>query len=381
VKRLTPPAIGKRVGRRLAPPSFRQSRASGEETPSFDLLRASVNLMVASAVVSYATSHTMPLSTTYVTFMVAMGTSLADQAWGRETAVYRVTGVLTVIGGWFLTAVAAFTVALVFAGLIYYFKLVAALLLLAFAVFMIWRNHHVHSKRKEVVESLTSFSLKKVTTAQAAIIMSFEHSGAFLKEVGGNLANSFEGLFRENRTMRKVAREETRKIQMWANVIMANIFKTLYLLKKYDLSDTQKYLSTIRSLQEIAEGHRDLVIRAYQHVDNLHTGLSEDQRQELEQIKTCIVGLLMDVSRMLLEKKTLDYDSLSAQRDNLLQMVSTFDKHQIQRIHRRETKTRLSILFYGFLDGCVKISDQTLALVEIFKDSFMVDNGLKKTDP
>ena len=165
---------------------------------------------------------------------------------------------------------------------------------------------------------------------------------------------------------------------MWANVIMANIFKTLYLLKKYDLNDTQKYISTIRSLQEIAESHRDLVIRSYQHVGNVHAGLSPAQRGELEQIRTRVVGLLADVSGMLLERKGLDYQSLSAQRDTLQQMVSDFDKRQIERIHKRETKTRLSILFYGFLDGCVKISDQTLALVMLFRDSFMEENGLKE---
>jgi Na+/phosphate symporter len=380
VKRVTPPAIARRVGLRLTPPASRQARSAGEEAPSFDLLRASVNLMVASAVVSYATSHKLPLSTTYVTFMVAMGTSLADQAWGRETAVYRVTGVLTVIGGWFLTAMAAFTVAMVFAFFIFYLKLYAAVALLALAVFMIWRNHHLHSKRKEDVKSLSSFSLKKVTTAKAAVSMSFEHSGAFLKEVGDNLANAFDGLFLENRTILKAARDKTKKIQIWANVIMANIFKTLYLLKKYDVSDTQKYISTIRSLQEIAETHRDLVIRAYHHVDNLHTGVSDEQRQELEQIRGCVVGLLRDVSAMLLERKTLDYEALSSQHDTLMQLVSSVDKHQIERIHRRETKTRLSILFYGYLDGCVKISDQTLALVKIFRESFMVENGLKEAD-
>jgi len=380
VKRLTPPPIGERIGKRLKPPVPRQLRPPGEDTPPFDLLRASVNLMVASAVVSYATSHKLPLSTTYVTFMVAMGTSLADQAWGRESAVYRVTGVFAVIGGWFLTALAAFTVSMVFAYIIFHFKLLAAVVLLVLVVFMIWRNHHLHSKRKEEENSLTAFSLKKVTTAQEAISMSFEHAGAFLKEVGDNLATAFDGLFIENRTILKAAREKTRKIQLWANVIMANIFKTLYLLKKYNISDTQKYISTIRSLQEIAESHRDLVIRAYQHVDNVHTGVSEEQRQELEKIKTSVVGLLMDVSGMLLERRSLDYEALSSQRDALLEMVITFDKHQIERIHRRETKTRLSILFYGYLDGCVKISDQTLALVKIFRESFMVENGLKETE-
>ena len=378
VKKFTPAIIGRNISKRLLPPVFRHARTSGEEIPSFDLLRASVNLMVASAIVSYATSNKLPLSTTYVTFMVAMGSSLADQAWGRETAVYRVTGVLTVIGGWFLTAFAAFTVSLAFAFFIYYFKLYAAVILMGLALFMIFRNHRLHSQRKEEDLSLAAFSLKKVTTAQAAIATSFEHAGAFLNEVGSNLSDSFDGLFCENRTLLKAARDKTKKIQLWANVIMANIFKTLYLLKKYDLEDSQKYISTIRSLQEIAESHRDVVIRAYQHVDNLHSGLSDAQLQEFKQIRDCVIGLLKDVSCMLLERKKLDHDSLTRQRDALHMMVADFDRRQIERIQKRETKTRLSILFYGFLDGCVKISDQTLTLVEIFRDSFMEENGLKE---
>ena len=86
-----------------------------EGLPAFDMVRAAVNLMVASILISIATSMKLPLSTTYVTFMVAMGTSLADRAWGRESAVYRVAGVLNVIGGWFFTAFSAF----VAAGIIY----------------------------------------------------------------------------------------------------------------------------------------------------------------------------------------------------------------------------------------------------------------------
>jgi phosphate/sulfate permease len=88
-----------------------RTTAPADDRPAFDLLRASVNLTVASILIAIATSMKLPLSTTYVTFMVAMGTSLADRAWGRESAVYRVSGVLSVIGGWFLTAVGAFTMA------------------------------------------------------------------------------------------------------------------------------------------------------------------------------------------------------------------------------------------------------------------------------
>src|SRR5690606_9365113 len=86
-----------------------------KDKPAFDLVRASVNLMVARVLIAIATSMKLPLSTTYVSFMVAMGTSLADKAWGRESAVYRVAGVLSVIGGWLLTAVIAFAASAIIA--------------------------------------------------------------------------------------------------------------------------------------------------------------------------------------------------------------------------------------------------------------------------
>ena len=113
VSQLLPAGLRTVVARRLTPASAAVS-LTRKEKPAFDLIRASVNLMVASAVVSMATSLKLPLSTTYVTFMVAMGSSFSDQAWGRESAVYRVTGVLTVVGGWFMTAFIAFCVSFVF---------------------------------------------------------------------------------------------------------------------------------------------------------------------------------------------------------------------------------------------------------------------------
>ena len=100
---------------------------------AFDLVRASVNLVVASILIAFGTSLKLPLSTTYVTFMVAMGTSLSDGAWGRESAVYRITGVLTVIGGWFFTAFSAFCASFVLATVIYFGKLPVIIVLIAFA--------------------------------------------------------------------------------------------------------------------------------------------------------------------------------------------------------------------------------------------------------
>ena len=140
VRKVVPKALSNKISSRFERSEFRPTPAADGTVPSFDLVRASVNLMVASALISFATSLKLPLSTTYVTFMVAMGTSLADQAWGRESAVFRVTGVLTVVGGWFFTAFMAFTVASIFAVIIFYGREGAVIGILALAVFLILRN-------------------------------------------------------------------------------------------------------------------------------------------------------------------------------------------------------------------------------------------------
>ena len=115
---------------------------------SFDLIRASVNLVVASILIAFATSLKLPLSTTYVTFMVAMGSSLADGAWGRESAVYRITGVVAVIGGWFFTALCAFTVSLIIALILYWSNLLGLLVLIPLAIFLVVKTHAFHSKNR-----------------------------------------------------------------------------------------------------------------------------------------------------------------------------------------------------------------------------------------
>ncbi|OQY03620.1 MAG: hypothetical protein B6I20_04695, partial [Bacteroidetes bacterium 4572_117] len=125
------------------------NKESSSNSSAFDLVRASVNLTVASILISFATSLKLPLSTTYVTFMVAMGTSLADGAWGRDSAVYRVSGVMTVIGGWFFTAFIAFTVAFLVAMSIFYFGFTMVAVLLVLAVFILIKSKSLHKQRSE----------------------------------------------------------------------------------------------------------------------------------------------------------------------------------------------------------------------------------------
>ncbi|MBZ0242788.1 MAG: inorganic phosphate transporter, partial [Bacteroidales bacterium] len=124
-----------------------------KDYPAFDMLRASVNLVVASILIAFGTSLKLPLSTTYVTFMVAMGTSLSDRAWDRESAVYRVTGVFSVIGGWFFTALSAFTVAFLVAIFFYYGNMYAIAVMVILAIYLVYRTHKLHTSREAIREA------------------------------------------------------------------------------------------------------------------------------------------------------------------------------------------------------------------------------------
>ncbi|NVL90855.1 MAG: inorganic phosphate transporter [Desulfobacterales bacterium] len=370
--RFLPVSLRKRIFHRLDSGACRLSPSIDGTAPSFDLLRASVNLFVASAVVSFATSLKLPLSTTYVTFMVAMGTSLSDQAWGRESAVYRVAGVLTVISGWFLTALVAFTVSFIFAFSVYYLKLPAIIILLILLISLVFHSYRLHFRRQEESSVMESFSLKNISDANTAVNASFEQTGQFLKEVGDSLGLCFDAAFSEDRQRLRDASTWTDKVQKWANIIIANTFETLFLLRYYAVDSTQKYAKTIRFMQGIAESHRDIIKRSYVHFENCHEGFSDLQKEELRRVKTYLTRLLWNTSIMLRQRKKVDYDYIANQSRKLEALISEFDKNQIKRIQGAESKMRLSILYYAMMENSLKIAEQTQSLLNIFKDSFKI---------
>ena len=143
-----PKAIKNKIDKKFEKPEH-HTRSKRLDAPAFDMVRASVNLVVASILISIGTNLKLPLSTTYVTFMVAMGSSLADRAWDRESAVYRVAGVLNVIGGWFVTALVAFTAAAIFACIIYYGGTIALAILIILAVVLVVRSGIIHSRKSK----------------------------------------------------------------------------------------------------------------------------------------------------------------------------------------------------------------------------------------
>ncbi len=357
--------ISRRFDPEVVPPVLDEGKR-----PSFDLLRASVNLMVASAVVSYATANKLPLSTTYVTFMVAMGSSFADRAWGRESAVYRITGVLTVIGGWFMTAVIAFSFAGLFSAVIFYGKGFGVILLLVLAAGLLWNAHRKHRAMAREAQKDKVFNLKSVEDPRDGVETTFEHMSFLLKEVRASLDTTLDALFRQNFDRLGVERKKLSKVQQWSNIISANVFKAMRLLDQKGLAVASRYAQTIRRLQKITDGHRDIVLRAYTHVGNHHKGLLPVQIEELEHVRRLLQEILLEVEESFSRKQTGNLERLAEKDGQLRALAAELNARQVERIHDNSSKTRLSILYYGIVGNAMMLSKQNLELLEIFELSF-----------
>ena len=376
VIKLVPVNIREFISRRIDPCMEVPAVNSGKKA-SFDLVRASVNLMVASALVSFATSLKLPLSTTYVTFMVAMGSSFSDRAWGRETAVFRITGVLVVVAGWFMTALIAFSIAYLFANVIYYFHAPGAVALMLIGGYVIWKNHQKHKIHVEQKKTARVITLENVCDPYQAISETFEHLAFLLKEIRESMDSTFDALFAGNAVELGKQRRRVREIQLWTNIIMANVFKVLRLLQKKDAKVSYKYAQIIRRLQKLSDGHRDTTIRSYIHISNKHRGLLESQVDELKQIKICILDILLKVEISFQSKQILDYANIIDLYQHMRTLADQFNRNQIERIRSDRSKTRLSILYYAIVGNCLMMAKQNIKLFEIFNESFSFDTRLQ----
>jgi Na+/phosphate symporter len=267
----------------------------------------------------------------------------------------------------------AFTVSFAFAAVLFFGRAPAAAGIALLTGFIIYRTHRVHRKREAETQSLEVFNLRKIKDSVAATAVTVDHMGTFLREVRRVLNQGFDGLFEQNRATLKAAREGQRRVQLWSNIIAANIFKVFRLSRWEEMERTQRYAATISSLQEISESMRDIVVRADLHVANNHSGLLAEQIAELDQIRSALVEILDHTSRALRSKEEPDQKAIASGNRALRMLVNEFDQNQIMRIQANRSKTRLSILFYSLVWDSLKIAEQTTHLFEVFDESLRVD--------
>lgn len=240
------------------------------DRPAFDLVRAAVNLVLASTLIALATSMKLPLSTTYVSFMVAMGTSLADKAWGRETAVYRVAGVLSVIGGWFITAIIAFGVAGLFALILVKGGITGAIILIGLVAFYIVFSYvHFANKEKKAKETMPSLGVlppadkdiysankKMVTENMSILVRNYKKSLDSLAEYDAN------GL---NKAFKKLKEVEANGFK-----IRAQSIRGIKGLETSELKPAQILLYSTDLLQDITYSTVTMGEECLHYVQNLH---------------------------------------------------------------------------------------------------------------
>lgn len=319
------------------------------DAPVFDMLRASVTLVVASILIAVGTNFKLPLSTTYVTFMVFMGASLADGAWGRESAVYRVSGVLSVIGGWFFTAFSAFTVAFLLALIFYFTGIIGIVAVLILAGIAVYRTHSTHSKRIADLEEFERRSMDGGLNRAKIIDLCITQIENFLVKYDEAVSKSLKALKKEDRSGLNDAKqvfEPTRKKIEWRQLQSSKILDDV---PEDELEAGHLYIIVIDYLHELALQTESILKSSYKHVDNNHKPLIAEQIDELQEMH----GMIKDLFNQIIEIfKTLDIEKAREYASQLQQYASRIRdirKKQIKRIKKRKVGTRNSILYLHLL--------------------------------
>jgi Na+/phosphate symporter len=340
----------------------------GSEAPSFDLVRASVTLVVASILIALGTAMKLPLSTTYVTFMVFMGASLADGAWGRESAVYRVSGVISVVGGWFFTALSAFVVAFIVACLFYYGGPVAIVIVLALAAVIIYRTHKYHGKRTAEQQELAKAVEEGQLTKSKVVEMSIRHLtdilGAFIR----TLDDTLDGLAREDLDKLSSTYKEFKKVEKTAWTLKARASTTLDRLEEDGIEAAHMYILVVDYLNEMAKHVTNIAKSSLSHVDNNHKPLLPEQIEELEVVFEDVKNQLISTIAAF---KNLDEQSaleLIEDVQSFVKVVRNVRKQQIKRIKEHKIGTRNSQLYLNHLSELRNLSLFSNRLVKVYLD-------------
>lgn len=350
---------------------FRKDEAIIADGAAFDLVRASVNLVLAGLLIALGTSLKLPLSTTYVTFMVAMGTSLADRAWGRDSAVFRITGVLSVIGGWFITAGAAFTICFFVALIIYYGGTTAIVLLIALAVFMLIRSQVMYKKRKEkekgnetLKQLLTSTDNSEVlrllqvhTREELAKVLAFTEenfertSTSFLHENLRGLRRSMGAVKFEKQLIKQMKRTGTVAMSHLDNNTILE--KGLYYYQGNDFASELVY-SVGRMCEPCLE-----------HVDNNFMPLDAIQKGEFADVTEDITNLLQ-ICRQRIESN--DYNGMEEdirKANDLNGQLSHLKRQELQRIQSHTGSIKVSMVYLTMVQEAQNVVTYTTNLLKV----------------
>ncbi len=349
-KFIIPRPISAWINKRLDPTTANHSNKKSQV--SFDLVRASVILFVASIIISFATSLKLPLSTTYVTFMVAMGASLSDRAWDRESAVYRVTGVLVVVSGWFFTAFSAFTVAFLVALLVYWGGIYAIVILVALAGFIIVRTHlFFHKKDKTYKEELKEDDDSEIITEQKLINISREEVVDLLVKIPAFYNDIILGHKKEKIKVLNKINKKIKKLEKANKKRKENLYKTISKVDEKILQDTYLYVLVIEHITETLSAMEAVLNTIYKHTDNNHKPLLKEQTDKLYALAKDIKSFC-DLIRDILDNEQFDkIDIVFHKKQRLTDKINEMRINHTCIIRKEDISNRNCMLFFNVLSN------------------------------
>ena len=345
--KIVPGSLTNTIQSRFTPVSL--GPADDPETPAFDKLRAAVNLVVASILISIGTSLKLPLSTTYVTFMVAMGTSLSDRAWDRDSAVYRVSGVFAVIGGWFMTALIAFTVSGVIALLISMGGNFMIFVFVAIAIFMVLRTHTILKKRTENETAEEEDSISESDASEEIIEKSSKQVLKAFISTNQIISFGIDCFLNEDLNGLKKAELSCSEFSKKAKKNKDKAFSTFQKLTEGTIDTSHFYVQIMDYKREMAHAVSFMLLPMVEHLDNNHKPFTDDQIAELKDLIAQTDVFFNYNLHTVKEEKFDDLDNLISEREKIFEFLDKIEKSQIKRIKNKEVNTRNSQLFFKII--------------------------------
>ena len=367
VEKLIPASFSERLSEKFQKKEL-ISRKKQMDAPSFDLVRASVNLVVASILISIATNLKLPLSTTYVTFMVAMGTSLADRAWDRDSAVYRVAGVINVIGGWFVTAFVAFMGAATFAAIIYFGGIIAIAILVLIAVVLIVRSAVMHSRRVKEEKKLKRYNRRDIVTINEITVETSENISSVIGGINKMFTKTVDNLGYHDLNKLKKNSKAIDKLEEEIDELKGNIFYFIKSLDDDSVEASKFYILILDYLQDMVQSIGFITRTSYNHVHNNHKNLKFNQVRELKGIDLKMQSLFDDIQHIFDTHKFGNIEGIIAEKQQLLDHVSELIEKQINRIRTSESSPKNTKLYFGLLLETKDLIASTMSLLQLFKE-------------
>ncbi len=363
ITKILPDSVNNFIEKQFKIPDLSSKKISKENKPAFDVVRGSVNLMVASILISIATSYKLPLSTTYVTFMVAMGTSLADRAWGSESAVYRVAGVLNVIAGWFGTAIIAFVAAGTIAYLINISELMIAVLLFVAIIIMIRHYTNGKSNGSNIIDE--ALVIAESSSLQGVIHESAKNIAKLIKRGNKVYNNTVEGLSKQDLSLLDKNNKQINKLSKEVDDLKDKLFYFIRNLDDSSLGASNFYINLLGYLQDITQSLEYISKISYKHINNNHSKLRYTQIMDLMEVNKEINDLFEEIKVSFETRSFHKMDVLLKNKKELFSLVNKKIEAQISSTRSSEEKSpKNTTLYISILQETKDLLKAIMSLIE-----------------